>query len=240
MRVLLDVKVVNPLAFGGGNVHRVAAQPRQPSRGVARVDPSHVGDRVVQPTKPPLRYRRGDGKYAARGSETVVVGEFAGWKGAVVVLPADGHVHSEWSWDAPNGSMERTCARAVDLGLPAVAFTEHADFTTWIVLASDLDEHRHLKAFATPDNCSLHRNWTWTRIWNAYNGAATSSRTFASSLGWSWANPIGTAVSPHGCSTPDSLTGCWVPCTVCRSASGSLKCRICTGSGQRRRSFGSI
>jgi len=81
----------------------------------------------------------------------VVVGEFAGWKGAVVVLPADGHVHSEWSWDAPNGSMERTCARAVDLGLPAVAFTEHADFTTWIVLASDLDEHRHLKAFATPD-----------------------------------------------------------------------------------------
>jgi histidinol phosphatase-like PHP family hydrolase len=43
-----------------------------------------------------------------------------------VVLPADGHVHSEWSWDAPDGSMERTCARALDIGLPAVAFTEHA------------------------------------------------------------------------------------------------------------------
>ena len=46
--------------------------------------------------------------------------------------------------------MQRTCARAVDLGLPAVAFTEHADYTTWIVLASDLDEHEHLKAYATP------------------------------------------------------------------------------------------
>ena len=46
-------------------------------------------------------------------------------------LPPDGHVHSEWSWDAPAGSMERTCARAVEIGLPAIAFTEHADFTPW-------------------------------------------------------------------------------------------------------------
>jgi histidinol-phosphatase (PHP family) len=57
-----------------------------------------------------------------------------------VVLPADGHVHTEWSWDAPDGSMERTCERAVEMGLPAVAFTEHADYTTWPVTASDLDE----------------------------------------------------------------------------------------------------
>ena len=55
-------------------------------------------------------------------------------------LPADSHVHSEWSWDALDGSMERTCARAVDIGLPAVAFTEHADFTTWTMIADDLDE----------------------------------------------------------------------------------------------------
>lgn len=47
--------------------------------------------------------------------------------------------------------MERTCARAVEMGLPAVAFTEHADFTTWIVVASDLDQHEHLKAFVTPE-----------------------------------------------------------------------------------------
>lgn len=58
------------------------------------------------------------------------------------VLPADGHVHSEWSWDAAHASMERTCARAVRLGLPAVAFTEHADYTPWTVAPGcPLDTH---------------------------------------------------------------------------------------------------
>lgn len=50
-------------------------------------------------------------------------------------LPADQHVHSEWSWDAFGGSMEATCERAVRLGLPAVAFTEHADLTPWTLEA---------------------------------------------------------------------------------------------------------
>lgn len=45
--------------------------------------------------------------------------------------PPDSHVHSEWSWDTQTGSMERSCERALALGLPAVAFTEHADFTVW-------------------------------------------------------------------------------------------------------------
>jgi histidinol-phosphatase (PHP family) len=49
------------------------------------------------------------------------------------MIPADSHVHSEWSWDAVAGSMRRTCARAVELGLPALAFTEHADFTPWTI-----------------------------------------------------------------------------------------------------------
>ena len=40
----------------------------------------------------------------------------------------DHHVHTEWSYDAPRGSMERSCARAVEIGLPAIAFTDHADF----------------------------------------------------------------------------------------------------------------
>ncbi|CAN5579088.1 PHP domain-containing protein [soil metagenome] len=52
-------------------------------------------------------------------------------------LPADGHVHSEWSWDAATGSMERSCARAVAIGLPVIAFTEHVDHTVW---NPDLDE----------------------------------------------------------------------------------------------------
>ena len=44
-----------------------------------------------------------------------------------VPLPPDLHVHTEWSWDAPRGDMERSCERALEIGLPAIAFTEHAD-----------------------------------------------------------------------------------------------------------------
>lgn len=51
------------------------------------------------------------------------------------VLPADSHVHSQWSWDALAGSMEAACATASRIGLPAIAFTEHADFTRWSIPA---------------------------------------------------------------------------------------------------------
>ncbi|TQS39673.1 PHP domain-containing protein [Cryptosporangium phraense] len=51
--------------------------------------------------------------------------------------PPDGHVHTQFSWDAPFGNMERTCARAVELGLPSIAFTEHADFGRTILVDSD-------------------------------------------------------------------------------------------------------
>ena len=40
---------------------------------------------------------------------------------------SDLHVHSEWSYDAPNGSMEDTCRDAAAYGIPSIAFTEHAD-----------------------------------------------------------------------------------------------------------------
>ncbi|MEV6930140.1 PHP domain-containing protein [Dactylosporangium sp. NPDC051485] len=43
--------------------------------------------------------------------------------------PADAHVHSECSWDAPYASMEQACRRAAELGLPSIALTDHADFT---------------------------------------------------------------------------------------------------------------
>ncbi|WP_410620825.1 PHP domain-containing protein [Amycolatopsis sp. cmx-8-4] len=48
-------------------------------------------------------------------------------------LPTDGHVHTEWSWDTVTGSMIGSCARALELGLPSVAFTEHADLTPWLI-----------------------------------------------------------------------------------------------------------
>jgi histidinol-phosphatase (PHP family) len=54
------------------------------------------------------------------------------------MIPPDNHVHSEWSWDAVAGSMERSCARAVDLGLPSIAFTEHVDLTRWLIAAEAL------------------------------------------------------------------------------------------------------
>ena len=44
-----------------------------------------------------------------------------------MVVP-DYHVHTEWSWDAERGSMLETCRRAVAIGLPSIAFTEHADW----------------------------------------------------------------------------------------------------------------
>jgi histidinol-phosphatase (PHP family) len=46
--------------------------------------------------------------------------------------PPDNHVHTRWSWDTPDSSsMVGACERAVAEGLPAIAFTEHLDFTVW-------------------------------------------------------------------------------------------------------------
>jgi histidinol-phosphatase (PHP family) len=44
--------------------------------------------------------------------------------------PMDSHVHTQWSWDAPaEASMVRSCEQALAAGVPAVAFTDHLDFT---------------------------------------------------------------------------------------------------------------
>ncbi|MFI5841576.1 PHP domain-containing protein [Catenuloplanes sp. NPDC051500] len=68
----------------------------------------------------------------------------------ITVIPADSHVHSEFSWDARrNGgaSMELTCARAVEIGLPALAFTEHLDHTAWLdFTAPPLDVDGYLES----------------------------------------------------------------------------------------------
>jgi histidinol-phosphatase (PHP family) len=64
------------------------------------------------------------------------------------VLPPDNHVHTQWSWDAStDASMARSCEQALELGLPAVAFTDHLDFTDWtdgdLIGTEDLDPHRY-------------------------------------------------------------------------------------------------
>lgn len=49
-----------------------------------------------------------------------------------MTLPSDNHVHSRWSWDtAETSTMELECRSAIERGIPAVAFTEHVDFTEW-------------------------------------------------------------------------------------------------------------
>lgn len=47
---------------------------------------------------------------------------------ALPEIRIDGHVHTQFSWDAPRGDMEATCRRALEIGLPGLAFTEHADY----------------------------------------------------------------------------------------------------------------
>jgi histidinol-phosphatase (PHP family) len=68
-----------------------------------------------------------------------------------VALPVDGHVHSEWSWDAVAGSMHRSCARAVELGLPGIAFTEHVDLTRWIAGTAEAAWYEGLGIAVAPD-----------------------------------------------------------------------------------------
>ena len=74
-------------------------------------------------------------------------------------LTADFHVHSEYSWDTggptsptARGTMERTCARAVEIGLPALAFTEHLDFDGWWVDAADTYTRAHYPHLMTEED----------------------------------------------------------------------------------------
>ncbi|MFZ0214385.1 MAG: PHP domain-containing protein [Candidatus Dormiibacterota bacterium] len=53
----------------------------------------------------------------------------------------DGHVHTQFSWDATRGDMDATCRRAVEIGLGALAFTEHADYVVGV--------HEHLRPLDT-------------------------------------------------------------------------------------------
>ncbi|OIH92473.1 MULTISPECIES: PHP domain-containing protein [unclassified Curtobacterium] len=61
-----------------------------------------------------------------------------------MMLPADAHVHSEFSWDAATDPasedlMRRMCARAERIGLPALVFTEHLDYEDqWFVDEGDM------------------------------------------------------------------------------------------------------
>ena len=55
-------------------------------------------------------------------------------------------MHTEWSWDAARGSMEQSCRRALEIGLPAIAFTEHADWALVHKGQHPVDIHGYLDA----------------------------------------------------------------------------------------------
>lgn len=76
------------------------------------------------------------------------------------MLPADSHVHSEWSWDTGGpqspavGRMVATCERAVEIGLKSLFFTEHLDLeTNWRAATDDFPpwNSAHIKGgYLTP------------------------------------------------------------------------------------------
>ncbi|HEY4465047.1 MAG TPA: PHP domain-containing protein [Streptosporangiaceae bacterium] len=72
-----------------------------------------------------------------------------------MVVPPDNHVHSEWSYDTTDeASMTGACERALEAGVPAIAFTEHLDFSTWRAgdpIAGAGLEPRHSARFHTLD-----------------------------------------------------------------------------------------
>lgn len=89
-------------------------------------------------------YVLGDQVFAPNGGDCL---RRTGETMCFMTLPADAHVHSEWSWDsgsdpASPGRMMRTCEQATRIGLPAIIFTEHLDFEdSWLVDDGDLGEH---------------------------------------------------------------------------------------------------
>ena len=65
--------------------------------------------------------------------------------------PPDSQVHSQWSGDSPIGDMEQSCVRAVELGLPAIAFTEHLDQTVWRIASEGPHRSDRLAALVDAD-----------------------------------------------------------------------------------------
>ena len=77
-----------------------------------------------------------------------------------VATGADLHVHSEWSWDAVDGSMEESCRLAIAAGLKAVAFTEHADYSA-LAGGAELDAVGYLECL---DRC--RRKFPALKVWS--------------------------------------------------------------------------
>lgn len=64
-----------------------------------------------------------------------------------MTLPADSHVHSQYSWDCgadpdSRNTMEQSCLQALRIGVPAITFCEHVDLEeNWRAEDGDLGVH---------------------------------------------------------------------------------------------------
>lgn len=130
----------------------------------------------------------------------------------------DRHVHTEWSWDAAFGEMTATCARAVELGLPAVAFTEHADFVAWVACpatggAPPVAGSR--KDSAPPMTGAPPNRWAWS------TGHLPGHR---------W--PVRTPVTPSRSGYLD-IAGYWAAIGRCRAAFPGLRIELGSSSASR-------
>ncbi len=129
------------------------------------------------------------------------------------------HVHSQWSWDALRGDMRATCARAVQIGLRSLAFTEHADFTPWQL--HDAEVPRGVRGRVSPGGTFLgepldvegylecvedcRRRFPELRILGRFRVGRAASPTVGGHLGRATARPRQAAVGRCCLTRPSAL-----------------------------------
>jgi histidinol-phosphatase (PHP family) len=72
--------------------------------------------------------------------------------------------------------MERTCERALELGLRSVAFTDHADFTAATLLSDPARLPARFRRWVR-DGMLAPRRCRWRATWSACSAAASAFRT---------------------------------------------------------------
>ena len=154
-------------------------------------------------------------------------------------LPADSHVHSEWSWDTggprslARGTMQRTCERALKIGLPAVVFTEHLDFDGWEIGPQDAtDAIRHL---ITPEGILDVPTLDVAGYFDSIDRCRRQFPSLQILTGVEFGQPhlfdTRAAAATLGSICPSS-TGSTARCTPCRTVRSAVNRSRCSGSGR--------
>ncbi len=129
------------------------------------------------------------------------------------MLPPDNHIHTEWSWDAAHGSMEASCARAVELGLGTIAFTEHMDLTRWVIAPEHKASMKRNAFRVGPDNRFNPPPLDTDGYQACIQECRRRYRDCASCLASSSASRIGSATKAPPCSLAGHMSGSSARCT---------------------------